>query len=107
MSAPHSASSHQQLLTRGNTNPLNNSPNMLARDPTNLSTKDIGFKKVLDRKGPANEQTVYQVEIENESLLRTTKRSELASKQACLTRRWQTALVTGLVLVALAAAIGK
>ncbi len=104
MSAPHSASSHRNLLARRNTNPLYNS---IARDPSSLSTKDVGFSKVLDREGPASEQTVYQVDIENESLLRKTKRSELASKRACLTRRWQTALVVCLVLAALGGGIGK
>ncbi len=105
MSAPHSASSNRNLLLpRRNTNPLYNS---LARDPSSISTKDVGFSKVLDREGPASEQTVYQVDIENESLLRKTQRSELASKRACLTRRWQTALVVCLVLAALGGGIGK
>ena len=48
-----------------------------------------------------------QVDIANESLLRATHRSELASKGQFLTFRWQVALVSSLVVLGLAGGIGK
>jgi hypothetical protein len=108
MSIPHSASSNRPLVSRGNTNPLYNNPqNSFARDISNISTKDIKFKKVLTKDTDVGEQTVYRVDIENETLLRTSNRSELASKNQCLTRRWQPALISTIVLLALAGGIGK
>jgi hypothetical protein len=72
-----------------------------------VSTNDINFPKVIDKSDEVGEQTLYQVEIVNDKLMRKTRRSELASKKKCLTRRWQTALVTGLVIGSLIAGIGE
>jgi hypothetical protein len=107
MPTPHSASSQQKLMPRSNTEPMTTNPNNLLRQSTTVSAKDIGFKKVLDKGGEVNEETIMQIEVENPSLQRQVYRSELASKRTLVTRRWQTALATGIVLVALAAAIGK
>ncbi|CAF0829414.1 unnamed protein product [Adineta steineri] len=70
-----------------------------------VSTNDINFPKVLGKTDQVGEETLYQVEISNEPLLRKTLRSELASKKKCLTRRWQTALATGLFLAGMIAGI--
>jgi len=112
MSVAHSDSSHRSLVSRSNTNSFNNNydnnpQNQFVRDISNISTRDIKFKKVLAKDTDVGEQTIYQVDIENESLLRKSSRSELASKNQCLTRRWQTALVSSLVILALAGGIGK
>jgi hypothetical protein len=77
------------------------------RDPSALSTDDIQLPKLLENGGSVEEQTLMQVEFSNEDLLRKAQRSELASKSTFLTRRWQTALVTSLVLLGLAGGIGK
>ena len=71
------------------------------------SAEDVQFRKVMENNDQVVEETVMQVEFENESLLRKAKRSQLASKNACLTRRWQTALVVSLALLGLAAGVGK
>ena len=111
MAAPsRSASSQRQLITSPNRMASSdnfNRQNPLMRDPSTISAGDIGFPKVLESDADVGEQTVYQVEIENEELLRKDRRSELASKKTCLTRRWQTALVSSLVILALAGGIGK
>jgi hypothetical protein len=112
MRGANSALSNQQLISRNNTNPLINNEaydprNPLMRDPTTLSTSDIKFPHVLEQDGDTGEQTLYQVDIVNENLLRKSQRSELASKKICLTRRWQTALVIASLLLALAGGIGK
>jgi hypothetical protein len=112
MSAPHSASSGRHLLSRNNVSPMPNGNEYsnygaLLRDPTTISTNDIGLPKVLGQNTDVGEETLYQVDIENEGLLRQTQRSELASKNALLTRRWQTSLVSSLVLLVLAGGIGK
>ncbi len=103
MSGSPSSSSQHRLLSDNS----QHSPNPLLRDPTTLSANEIGFQKVLEQDGDVGEQTLYQIDIENEELLRVSKRSELANKNAFLTRRWQTALVSGLVILALAGGIGK
>lgn len=77
------------------------------RDPTDISTKDIQFPKMLESGGEVEEQTLVQVEVINDKLQRKALRSQLASKHTCLTRRWQTALTISLVLLALAGAIGR
>lgn len=123
----HSASSHQQLLspTRANSfydpqllsharqhtpsapyDPSNGQNPLIARDLTSVSTNDLQFQKVLAKDTDVGEETVYQVEITNDELMRKSRRSELASKKTFLTRVWKTALVTTLVLVALGAGIG-
>jgi hypothetical protein len=112
MSAPHSASSNRQLISRNNFSPTHNPTDYsthgaLLRDPTTISTNDIALPKVLEPDNNVGEETLYQVDIENESLLRKTHRSELASKNSLLTRRWQTALVAGIIILVLAGAIGK
>ena len=77
------------------------------RDASNLTTDDIRLPDLLDRDGDVGEQTLYQVEIVNEKLLRKSKRSQLASKNKCLTRRWQTALISTLLILGLAGGIGQ
>jgi len=79
----------------------------LLRDGSLVSTKDIKLPDLLDGKGQVEEQTLLQVEFVNEKLERKALRSQLANKNTFLTRVWQLALATGLVLVALAAGIGK
>ncbi|CAF4086891.1 unnamed protein product [Rotaria socialis] len=112
MSGLHSAASHRTLVHPNAVSPTvdHNDPlfsqGALRRDPSTLSTNDIGFPKVLENDGDVQEQTVMQVEIENEPLMQQAKRSELASKNALLTQRWQTILVVTVVLTALAAGIG-
>ncbi|CAF4710672.1 unnamed protein product, partial [Rotaria socialis] len=111
MSGLHSAASHRTLVHPNAVSPTvdHNDPlfsqGALRRDPSTLSTNDIGFPKVLENDGDVQEQTVMQVEIENEPLMQQAKRSELASKNALLTQRWQTILVVTVVLTALAAGI--
>ncbi|UJR33067.1 hypothetical protein I4U23_020526 [Adineta vaga] len=104
-----SASSRRQLVTP-DFKPTNKSddPSTFGefyRASSAISTNDINFPKVIGRTDEVGEQTLYQVEIVNEKLQRKAFRSELASKKKCLTRRWQTALVTGLVLGSLIAGI--
>ena len=98
-----SSSSKQQLIPEGNspTNPI------FLRDPSAISTNNLQFQKLLENDVQVEEQTLLQVEVVNDDLLRKKFRSELATKSICLTRRWQTALVTSLILLALAAGIGK
>ncbi|CAF2587610.1 unnamed protein product [Rotaria sp. Silwood2] len=111
MNVSSSSSFHRSILPQNSVSPLIDNDSSFInssffRDQSTLSANDIGFQKVLERDGEVPEETLYQVEIENESLLRTSRRSELASKNAFLTRRWQTALVSSLVIVALAGGIG-
>lgn len=104
--SPYSNSSQQQLISpNGNDGSFVN--NLYMRDPSGISTKDIGFPKLLENNAQVDDQTLMQVEFINNELLRKARRSELASKNAFLTRRWQTALVIGLVLLGLAGGIGK
>lgn len=107
----HSASSQRHLLspTRANSyhDPSNGQNPFVTKDPTTLSTNDLQFQKVLAKDTDVGEETVYQVEIVNDELMRKARRSELAGKKALLTRVWQTALVSGLVVVALGAGIGN
>ena len=107
MATPHSASSQQRLMSRSNTDPVRQNPNNLMRDPTTASANDVTLNKVLAKNKEVNEETFLKVDLENPELVRAAKRSELASKRTCLTQRWQTALVAGIVLVVLAGAIGK
>lgn len=112
MSLPNSASSRRQLLSRNNTNPANNSNgfnehNQFMRDASSASANQIGVQRILENDRNTGNQTVYRVDIENENLLRTSRRTELASKNQFLTKRWQTALVTGLIVATLGGAIGK
>lgn len=85
----------------------NSSETPLIRDPSALSAKDVKFNKILKNSDEVEEQTLMQVEIINKDLARKELSSELASKNTCLTRRWQTALVTTSVLLALGIGIGK
>ena len=98
-----SASSQNRLIPSGGSF-INNA---FTCDPSEISTENIKFPKLLEGGGQVEEQTLLQVEFVNDKLLRKSYRSELASKRICLTRRWQTALVTSLVLLALAGGIGK
>jgi hypothetical protein len=112
MSAPHSASSNRALLHRNSVGPSNNNDTghvngSYMRDPTTISTNDIGFPKLLEQNDDVGEQTLYQVEITNEDLFRKSNRSELANKSKFLTKRWQTALVATVIILALAGGIGK
>lgn len=108
MSGSHSASSRQALLPSNGVSPEPGHQNeFLNRDPTSISTNDVGLNKMMDNNPQVGEQTFAQVEIENPNLNRKVKRSELANKNAFLTRRWQTALVSALVVAVLAGAIGK
>jgi activator of 2-hydroxyglutaryl-CoA dehydratase len=96
MSRAYSSSSQRQLLNASRTGV---SPyGEFFRASSAVSTSDINFPKVIDKNDNVGEQTLYQVEIVNEKLLRKTHRSELAAKKKCLTRRWQTALVVGIVV---------
>lgn len=81
--------------------------NSFRRDPSAISTNDIQYPKLLENDSKVQEQTVMQVEIVNDNLLRKAHRSELASKSTCLTRRWQTALAIGLIILGLGIGIGK
>ena len=102
-----SAKSTQSLLSKRNiVSPVPQAPNYY-RDPSNVSANDVKFNKLLENNNDVTEETYYQVQIENETLGRKAQRSELASKNACLTRRWQTALTIGIVVTALAAGIGE
>jgi hypothetical protein len=104
--SPISYSSGQQLLPDNNGNgSFENS--LFLRDPSTISTKDIQFPKLLENNSQVEEQTLVQVEFVNDDLLRKKFRSELASKNAFLTRRWQTTLVISLTIFSLAAGIGK
>jgi hypothetical protein len=111
MSASHSASSRRQLLSAdpgaGSRNDGPSPYGEFYRASSAVSTSDINFPKVIDKSDDVGEQTLYQVEITNDKLLRKTYRSELAAKKKCLTRRWQTALAIGVVLGALIAGICK
>ena len=77
------------------------------RDPTDISTADIQYPKMLDADGQVEEHTLVQVELLNDKLQRKSYRSQLASKHTCLSRRWQTALSFAVVLLVLAGGIGK
>lgn len=108
MSAAHSASSHRPLLSPNGVGPTPGHQNpFIERDPTAISTNDMKFNEMMDSNPKVTEQTFVQVEIDNPNLNRKVKRSELANKNALLTRRWQTAVVTALVIAVLAGAIGK
>ncbi|UJR14100.1 hypothetical protein I4U23_001096 [Adineta vaga] len=97
--------SHQRLISPNYVDGKS-STNRFLRETSDISTKDIRFPQLLEKDGGVEEQTVMQVEFINEQLLRKARRSELASKKKCLTRRWQIALALGTILVALAAGIG-
>ncbi len=101
-----SASSQRQLLSQSNRDGSITNHSFM-RDPSALSGKEIQFQQFVQNNDQVEEQTLMQVQFENENLLRKAKRSELASKNTCLTRRWQTALVISLVLLALGVGIGK
>lgn len=108
MSAAHSASSHRPLLSPNGVSPATEHQNpFVHRDPTTLSTNNVKFNDMMDSDPKVTEQTFVQVEIDNSALNRKVARSELANKSSFLTRRWQTALVTVIVLAVLAGAIGK
>lgn len=111
MSAPHSASSHRSLLSRSNvvtpTGDNKSERNNRIRDPAEISLDGLKYKEVIQQDGEASEEVIYQVDIENTELLRKERRSELAAKNQCLTRRWQTALTISLFLLALGGGIGK
>lgn len=113
MSARAGSGSHRPLIQPNSVSPLlddssNDAPHRsILRDPSSLSANDIGIKQVLNQNGGASEETFYQVEIENEELLRTTRRSDLASKNALLARRWQILLIGGIIIVSLCGGIGK
>lgn len=77
------------------------------RDASSVSANDVALPKLLDQNGDVGEETVYEVQIVNENLSRKANRSQLASKSQFLTRRWQTALVASLTLLALAGGIGE
>ncbi len=101
-----STGSELQLLSPSNNeNSFTNS--LFLRDPSAISAKDIQLPKLLQNGGEVEEQTVMQVEFVNDDLLRKKFRSELATKNKFLTKRWQTALVTSLIILALAGGIGK
>ncbi len=100
------ASSRQNLVPQNDKNGRF-STNSLMRDGSTTSTSDIQLSKMLKKDGEVGQQTLYQVELCNDKLLRKAHRSELAGKRKCLTRRWQTALATSLVLLGLAVGIGK
>jgi hypothetical protein len=102
--SPNSSFSQQRLIPPNDNSFINNS---FIRDPSTISTNDINLPKLLENDGQVEEQTLMQVEIVNDKLLRKARRSELASKGILLTRRWQTALVTSLVFLGLGAGIGK
>lgn len=112
MSVPNSASSRRPLLSANQVAPANNGKGILKngaffRDATSLSTNDIQYNSLLDKEGQATEETLYEVEISNPELSRKASRSELASKSQCLTRRWQTALISTVILLALGGGIGE
>ena len=112
MSVPNSASSRRPLLSPNKVAPANDGQGIVKngaffRDATSLSTNDIQYNSLLDKEGQATEETFYEVEISNPELSRKASRSELASKSQCLTRRWQTALVSTIILLALGGGIGK
>jgi len=102
----NSVSSQKQLLVKNNNNgsSMNNS---FMRDPSLVSTNDIQFPKLLQNNGQVEEQTLIQVQFVNDKLLRKAYRSELATKNTLLTRRWQISLAIGLVLLGLGIGIGK
>lgn len=106
-----SGASRRQLLTPDITPPSKpDDPSTFGtfyRASSAVSTNDINFPKVFSKSDDVGEQTLYQVEIVNDKLQRKAYRSELASKKKCLTRRWQTALATGLLLGSLAIGLGK
>ena len=77
------------------------------RDASSVSANDVALPKLLDQNGDVGEETIYEVQIVNENLSRKANRSELTSKSQFLTRRWQTALVTTVTLLALAGGIGE
>lgn len=77
------------------------------RDTSGLSANDIALPKLLDQNGNVTEETVYEVQIVNDNLSRKANRSQLAGKGQFLTRRWQTALVSTLTVLALAGGIGE
>ncbi|CAF0876912.1 unnamed protein product [Rotaria sordida] len=101
----NSTSSKQKLLSR---NSIDGSgiTSSLRRDLSVISTNEIQYPKFLKNDGQIEEQTLMQVEVINNDLLRKSHRAELASKNRCLTQRWQTALVISLVLLGLAGGIG-
>jgi hypothetical protein len=101
-----SVSSQQPMLSENNNYGSYVNPAFM-RAPSAVSTNDIGFPKLLENDAAVEEQTLMQVQVVNDDLQRKTSRSELASKNQCLTRRWQTALTISLVLLALAGAIGE
>ena len=106
MQSPGSSLSQRALIpTADEEEPVMN--DLFLRDPTTISTKDIQFPKIMENDGQVEEQTLMQVEVVNDELSRKKSRSELASKGSCLTRRWQTALVTTLILLVLGVAIGE
>ena len=98
--------SQQKLITSSN-NSSRLSKNPLMRDQSPISSSEIQFPKLLNNDPEVEEETLMQVEFVNENLLRKSHRSELATKKVCLTRRWQTALVTTILILALAGGIGK
>ena len=108
MSAAHSASSHRPLISPNGVTPATEHQNpFLQRDPTGISTNTVKFNDMMDSDPKVTEQTFVQVEIDNAGLNRKVARSELANKSTLLTRRWQTAVVTAIVIAVLAGAIGK
>ena len=109
MSASNSAASRRPLLSRNEVAPAVSSvPNSnFYRDPSNVSAQNIKFKEVLEKDGEVPEQTLYELQIENPTLVRASNRTELASKGTLLTRRWQIIAISTITLLALAGGIGK
>lgn len=105
--SPYSNSSRRQLISPINGTDGSVVNNLILRDPSTISANDIKFPKLLENDVHVDEQTLMQVEFINDKLLRKAHRSELASKNTCLTRRWQTALTISLVLLGLGIGIGK
>ncbi len=101
-----STSSQQQLISQNNRHGSFINP-LFMRASSAISADDIQFRRLMENNNLVVEETIMQVEFENENLLRKAKRSQLASKNACLTRRWQTLLVISLALLGLGGGIGK
>ena len=107
MSAGNVSAASKTRLLPSTDNPSPTNSNMMMRDPSNISASNLGLVQVLEDNDVAEENTVLQVEIVNEELLRLDKRTKLASKGSLLTHRWQTALVTGLIIGAFAVGMGS
>lgn len=101
-----SNSSSKRLLSL-KSNKVNSEKSNIKRAPSDLSVQDIQFPKVIENNEEVEEQTVLQVEIVNEELLRIRDKAQLGSKGTLLTYRWQAALTVGIVSFLLVAGISK